>query len=122
MKLLLATFLAMFLFLPGNALPQISCFGYTGGMTSCSGPRSNTLITPLSPTQGIVQGDRDGHSYMEPYTIFPPSSSARDSFSSRRDDSFSSLPIEPLDRLDLLDSDRHSDLLNDPLLPLLLGE
>jgi hypothetical protein len=69
-KLLLATFLAMFLFVAGNALPQISCFGYAGGMTSCSGPRSNTLITPLSPTHGIIQRDRDGHSYMEPYTIF----------------------------------------------------
>jgi hypothetical protein len=67
MKLLLATFLAMFLFTPSNALPQISCFGYGGGMTSCSGPHSNMLITPLSPSQGIIQGDRDGHSYMEPY-------------------------------------------------------
>jgi hypothetical protein len=95
-------------------------------MTSCSGPHSNTLITPLSPTQGIIQGDRDGHSYMEPYTIFPPSSSSRDSFSSRRDNSFSSHPIEPLDRLERLDrldrSDRDSDPLNDLLLPLLLGE
>jgi hypothetical protein len=63
---------------------------------------------------------------MEPYTIFPPSSSSRDSFSSRRDNSFSSHPIEPLDRLERLDrldrSDRDSDPLNDLLLPLLLGE
>ena len=63
----------MFLSVPGNALPQISCFVYAGGMTSCSGPRSNTLITPLSPNQGIIQGDVDDKSYLEPYTIFSPS-------------------------------------------------
>ena len=54
MNLLFVTFLAMFLFAPANALPQINCFAYAGGMTSCSGPRSNTLITPFSPNQGII--------------------------------------------------------------------
>lgn len=71
MKLLLATFLAMFIFLPSIAAPQVSCFGYGSGIPgapiiSCDGPRGNTLITPLSPSQGIIQGDRDGKSFLEP--------------------------------------------------------
>jgi hypothetical protein len=122
MKLLLATFLAMFLFIPDTAQPQVGCFAYSGGVLSCDGPSGNTTITPLSPTQGVIRSDRYG---TEPYTILPPSSSAP----SRRDESFSSAPIEPLERIDRLDrldrldrSDRHSDPLNDPLLPLLLGE
>ena len=87
---------------------------------SCDGPRGNTTITPLSPSQGIIQSDRGG---LEPYTVFPPTSSSRDSFSSQRE-SFSSRPIEPLRRLDRVDGlDRLSDPLSDPLLaPLLLGE
>ena len=119
MKLLLATFLVMFLFIPDTAQPQVGCFAYAGGVLSCDGPRGNTTITPLSPSQGVIRSDGYG---TEPYTILPPSSSTL----SRRDDSFSSRPIEPLNRLERLDrldrSDRHSDPLNDPLLPLLLGE
>ena len=118
MKLLLATFLATFLFIPSTAHLQIACLDY-GSMLSCDGPRGNTTITPLSLGQGVLRSDHYG---TEPYTILPPSSSAP----SRRDDSFSSLTIEPLNRLDRLDrldrSDRHSDPLSDPLLPLLLGE
>jgi hypothetical protein len=91
---------------------------------SCDGPRGNTTIAPLSRSQGVLQGDRDGESYLEPYTLIPPSSS-RDSFGFR--DSFSSRPTEPLRRLDRVDRldrlDRLSDPLSDPLLaPLLLGE
>ena len=125
MKLLLSTLLAMFLFIPSVAMPQVSCFAYgsgPGSLLSCDGPRGNTTIAPLSKNQGIIQGDRDGQSFMEPYTIFPSSP--------RRDESFSSRPIEPLNRLDRLNrldsfEDRRSrdrDPLNDPLLPLLLGE
>ena len=89
MKLLIATFLAMFLFTPDTAYLQVTCFSYAGGVLSCDGPHGNTTITPLSPSQGVIQSDRYG---TEPYTILPPSSSAP----SRRDDSFSSHPIEPL--------------------------
>jgi hypothetical protein len=89
MKLLLATFLAMFLFIPETAQPQVSCFS-NGGMLSCDSRSGNTLITPLSPSQGVIQSERS----LEPYTIMPPSSS-RDSFSASRSDSFSS-PIASL--------------------------
>jgi hypothetical protein len=47
MKLLLATFLAMFL-IPGIAKSQVSCFGYGSGIVSCDGPRGNTTIVPFS--------------------------------------------------------------------------
>jgi hypothetical protein len=119
----LVTFLAMFLFIPSSVIAEVSCFSYGSGMgapiISCDGPRGNTTITPLPPSQGIIQSDQGG---LEPYTVFPPSSSQRKSFSSQRD-SFSSHPIEPLRRLDRVDRlDRLSDPLSDPLLPLLLGE
>ena len=117
MTLLLATFLAMFLLIPSVARPQVSCFAYRSGpgsMLSCDSPRGNTTIAPLSKNQGIIQGDRDGQSFMEPYTIFP----------SQRDESFSSRPIEPLNRLDLLDRLDGTDPMREDsmLLPLLLGE
>lgn len=70
MKLLLATLSAILLFVPDNALPQISCFGYAGGMTSCNGPRSNTLITPLSPSQGLAS-PRGVRSRLEATGPFP---------------------------------------------------
>jgi|RhiMetdeSRZDD1v2_1073273.scaffolds.fasta_scaffold480065_1 hypothetical protein len=111
--------LLILLLVPTISESQTVCFEYASRVMSCDGPRGNTTITPLSPSQGMIRSDRYG---MEPYTILPPSSSAP----SRRDDSFSSRPIEPLNRLDRLDrsdhSDRHSDPLNDPLLPLLFGE
>ena len=72
MKLLFAT-VAIFLFAPNTAYLQVTCFSYAGGVLSCDGPRGNTTITPLSPSQGVILSDRYG---MEPYTIMPPSSSA----------------------------------------------
>ncbi len=87
-------------------------------MMSCDGPRGNTTIVPFSGTGGVIESDRYG---LEPYTVIPSTPPRRDSFSSQ--------PIEPLDRIDRLDdldsfTGRHDDRdrLNDPLLPLLLGE
>ena len=123
MKLLLATFLAMFLFVPGIAHLQTVCFNYSGGMISCDSSRGNTTIVPFSSTGGVITHDHPNS--LEPYNIIGQPE-RHDSFSSRRDDSFSSLPIEPLKSLDWLDrldrSDRNFDPLNDPLLPLLLAE
>jgi hypothetical protein len=112
MKLLLVTFLAMFLFIPSTAFPQVNCFSYGSGMgapiISCDSPRGNTTQVPLTSSQGLLQSDRYG---TEPYTLFP---SERE----RSRDSYSSHPIEPLNRLDRLDRlDRRSDPLSDPLLP-----
>ena len=125
MNLLLAT-LAMFLVIPTNAMPQVNCFAYgsgSGSMLSCDSSRGNTSIVPFSSTGGVMTHDRP--SSLEPYNIVGQPD-RHDTFSSRRDDSFSSRPIEPLNRLDRLDRldrpDRHSDPLRDPLLPLLLGE
>lgn len=100
------------------AMGQVACFNY-GSIVSCDGPRGNTMIAPLSPSQGIISGSREGQSYLEPYTVIP---------STPRHDSFSSHPIEPLNRLDRLDDlnsahDRLSDPLSDPFFaPLVLGE
>ena len=121
MKLLVVTFLAIFLFIPDTAQIQVVCFGYSGGMISCDSSRGNTLITPLSPSQGIIQDDRHGESFLEPYTIIGQPD-RRESYSSR-EESFSSRPIEPLRQLDQLDRldrsfSRHDD---DLLLPLLLA-
>lgn len=103
------------------AIGQISCFSYSG-MLSCDSPSGNTLIAPLTPSQGVIQGDRGGQSYLEPYTILPPS---RDSYTSGsrpyERESYSSRPIEPLRRLDRLD--RLDDPFEDSLLaPFGLGE
>lgn len=68
------------LVLPNLSRSQIACFNY-GSMLSCDGPRGNTIIAPLGPSGGVIHGDRDGRSFMEPYTVFPPSSS-REAFSS----------------------------------------
>jgi hypothetical protein len=106
--------LGLLALLPSLSHSQIACFNY-GSMLSCDGPSGNTTIAPLSRSQGIISGDRYGESYLEPYTIMPPSS--RDNYSSR--DSFSSTPIEPLQDLDRLDRlDRRERDPFDSFLPL----
>lgn len=71
----------------------------------------------LSSTKGSLRNMCHGRDSLKPYKVFPPSSSLGHSFSSRRDDSFSGSPIEPLNRLDRLNQlDRDDRMRDDSML------
>jgi hypothetical protein len=91
-----------------TAQAQVSCYRL-GNYTTCNGPDNHsTTITELSPGKGVITTDRD----MQPYTLFPSVQPDRQRSSGYAIDS-----LEPLDRLDRLDSILNDDLLLLPLFP-----
>ena len=69
MKLMIASLFLFVLLVPSLAMPQIACFAYPGGITSCDSASGNTTIAPLSRNSGIITQRNSRGSSMEPYTI-----------------------------------------------------
>lgn len=62
--------LSMLLLLPALTAGQVACYNY-GVMLSCDSPSGNTLITPFTREQGMIQQRDAERTTVTPYTIIP---------------------------------------------------